>query len=389
MVIVKIPTHLLGELTKAEIEEICSRAVGDKRYEIKEEKRGKKSGQYIVLDVEDERYYICLSRLDPEDGRNVFALQNLSTALATYFNDETSNKRFSYFIRGTDKPHAHSILFAYKCMVTAGIPMLNLEQVIPAERAGVFDYQTPFRDFKQMRKCRLEISRKHSKNNPTIFEQVENKIQVYGKTFGANGRETVLICLALKQLTDQPIILYNTRETTDTHGTGVDESNLIVLEKIGIIIEDEIVDLPASSEEEKVKRDTHRYHANLLRKFHEKKCYLCECDIENLIIGSHIHRVTDIKNDDSISNAEKNRQITDGENGFWLCANHDKLFEFGSIYFEGNMMKIAEKLTDEQKEYIRKITNLKEGEEIKIERAHYTEAMHQYLEKHKKRVHRN
>lgn len=386
MVTVKIPTHLIGELTKAEITDICKRAVRETEYCIEEEKRSAKSGQYIVLKVKEKRYYVCLSRQNPEEGRNVFALQNLSTALAVYFGDTSKQKSFSYYIRGTDKTHAKSILFAYKCMVTAKIPILNLDEVVPAERAGVFDYKTPFRDFKQMRKCRLEISSRHSKNNPTVFEQIEDRIQVYGKTFGANGRETVLICLALKQLTNQPIVLYNTRETTDTHGTDVDESNQIVLEKIGIIIEDEIVDLPAKSEEEKVKRDTHRYHINLLRKFHEKKCYLCECDIENLIIGSHIHRVTDIKKDSTISAAEKNRQIVDGENGFWLCANHDKLLEYGSIYFENNTMKLATTLSEEQKQYVRKITNLKEGEEIRIKEEHYTEVMHDYLEKHKKRV---
>ena len=36
---------------------------------------------------------------------------------------------------------------------------------------------------------------------------------------------------------------------------------------------------------------------NLFEKFGDKKCYLCDCDIDHMIIASHIHRVTDIKND--------------------------------------------------------------------------------------------
>ena len=386
MVTIKIPTHLIGNISKKEIKKIIKYVMGkDEKYNIKKENRGSNSGQYLILETDKIKRYICLSRENPKEGRNVFALQNLSTALANYFNDTEKNKSFCYFIRGTNMPHAHSILFAYKCMVTAKIPILNLDEVIPAERAGIFDYHMPFRDFKQMRKCRLEISRRHSKNNPTVFEQIDNDILVYGKTFGVNGRETVLICLALKELTNQNIILYNTRETTDTHGTDVDKSNLIVLKKIGIKIEDEIINLPEQSEEEKVKRDTRRYHINLLRKFHEKKCYLCECDIENLMVGSHIHRVADIKKE-TISAEEKNKQIIDGENGFWLCANHDKLFEYGSIYFDGQSLRISDSLTPQQKEYIRKITNLQEGEERKIKKEHYTESMHRYLEKHKKRV---
>ena len=386
MLEIKVPIHLIKNISKKEIEEIIKHLFGKvEKYNIKKEERGSNTGQYIIIQGNKTKQYVCLSRENPQEGRNVFALQNLSTSLANYYNDEDCRKAFSYYIRGVNKPHAHSILFAYKCMVTAKIRILNLDNVIPAERAGFFDYKTPFKDFKQMRKYRLEISKKHSRNNPTVFEEIGNNICVYGKTFGVNGRETVLICLALKKLTDKNIILYNTRETTDIHGTDVDKSNLTVLEKIGVKIEDEIMDLPGLPEDEKVKRDVRHYHINLLRKFHEKKCYLCECDIENLIIGSHIHRVTDIKND-TISLEEKNRQIVDGENGFWLCANHDKLFEYGLIYFEENTMKIAEGLTTKQKEFIKKITNLKKDEEFRINEEHYTYTMHEYLEKHKKRV---
>ena len=80
-------------------------------------------------------------------------------------------------------------------------------------------------------------------------------------------------------------------------------------------------------------RDTPKYHYNLLKKYGDKKCLLCGCEMEHLIIGSHIERVTDIKNSVVYSDEEKIRRIVDGENGFWLCANHDKMFEYGIIYF--------------------------------------------------------
>ena len=70
-----------------------------------------------------------------------------------------------------------------------------------------------------------------------------------------------------------------------------------------------------------------------------------------MIIGSHIHRLTDILHSNLPKN-EKQRQIIDGDNGFWLCANHDKLFEWGLIYFDKDKMIIRGSLTEFQKKYI-------------------------------------
>ena len=83
---------------------------------------------------------------------------------------------------------------------------------------------------------------------------------------------------------------------------------------------------------------------------------MCNCEIDSLIIASHIHRVTDIKNDKSLTDEEKKKQIIDGDNGLWLCANHDKLFEYGFIYFDNQKMVISNRLNTEQQEFVKKIT---------------------------------
>ena len=164
------------------------------------------------------------------------------------------------------------------------------------------------------------------------------------------------------------------------------------------------MDFEPSDEVGVAKREQKKYHYNLLQKFKEKKCYLCGCDIEYLIIGSHIHRVTDILHGNLPEN-EKQRQIIDGDNGFWLCANHDKLFEWGLIYFDKDKMIIRDTLSEFQKKYIydstfylekiyKSFNNDKEFNvievddslEFHIQEEHYNDNMKNYLEIHKRRT---
>ena len=103
------------------------------------------------------------------------------------------------------------------------------------------------------------------------------------------------------------------------------------------------------------------------------------------------------------------------EIGFWLCANHDKLFEWGYIYFENDKLIISDKLNLEQKNFVKNITfdiperTMKEKLQIykkekdnymvaekmdayKLESEfyilpeHYNLNMHKYLEIHRNRV---
>ena len=123
--------------------------------------------------------------------------------------------------------------------------------------------------------------------------------------------------------------------------------------------------------------------------------------MEHMIIGSHIERVTDIDHNDHYDNTEKNHRATDGDNGFWLCANHDKMFEYGIVYFNGNMLQIGHltnRATDEPyidhsfgtigniyPENLSSVGQITNGE-FYIKSKHYNKNMQGYLEKHKRRV---
>lgn len=403
MIKVVLPKHLFNDISDEELSEICRLSIGNDNYTKVVEDRGHNSGQYIKLYNNDGVKYVCLSRNDLQ-SRNAFILQNFPSAYQHYLEEKSDNKEFQYYIRYFDKNHPSYVIFAYKVLLTIGIKILNLYNVVPSESVDFLDHRTPFIDFKQMRKARIELQQRNSGNTSTLFEETNNEISVYGKTYGANGRETTAICLALRKLVDLPIKVYNVNETDPQHLADVDPANKYILDYYGIEIDDGRMDFEPSDESGVARRDQKRYHYNLLQKFKEKKCYLCGCDIENLIIGSHIHRVTDIMHS-NLSESDKQSQIIDGDNGFWLCANHDKLFEWGLIYFDGDTMKIRNNVSEYQKKYIYELTfyfekiynsfntdkvfniiEKKDGLEFHIKPEHFTDNMNHYLSIHKKRT---
>jgi hypothetical protein len=340
-----LPTHFIMDsdvkIKSEELKNICQLSFNDSNYDIVEDKRGYNSGQYIKLVKDDIIKYVCLSRIDATESRDSFILQNFPTAYMNYLKDSSKNKSFEYYIRDTINTHAPYEVFAEKILITADIKILNIDKVIPSNRVDYLDPRTSFMDFNQMRKYRIYSQGRNSSNNSTQFEMSdeENEISVYGKTYGANGRETTAICLALQKLENIPIVVYNVNETDRTHLASVDPSNEYILKYYGINIDDKIMDFDTTNKDIIAKRNAKLYHYNLLKKFHEKKCYLCGCNIEQIVQGAHIYSYTDIIHSNE-SDEEKQKKIVDGENGFWLCENHHKLFDSNLIYFKGNKLEI-------------------------------------------------
>ena len=212
------------------------------------------------------------------------------------------------------------------------------------------------------------------------------------------------MAMVVKQLTKKKIVIYQVEDHGQRSLSNPDKEILL---KNGFefgedIISEEFnrVNLDAA---EKDLRDQPAFRLNLFKKFGDKKCYLCDCDIDSLIIASHIHRVTDIKNDKNITDEEKKKQIIDGDNGLWLCANHDKLFECGLIYFNDRKLVISNRLNEEQQEFVKEITTQLATPQIKgfmvaedtvsygtpsfdIKDEDYNDNMKHYLDLHKLRA---
>ena len=397
MVELFVPTHLLGDMTEDEYKDIVNRSVGDVDFIVKEDFRGHNSGQYIKLKMADTIKYICLSRKIASESRNAFILQNFPSAYQHYLEEKNPKKTFEYYIRDFSTSHPPFAIFSYKLLLTGGIKILNLDKVKVSEKAILFDYTTPFNDYKQMRTYRLSLSKRNSSNNSTTFEENDDEISVYGKSYGANGRETTAICLALSRLVPgKNIKLYNVNETDKNHLADIDPANRYILENIGIELNDDRMDFESNDEKVIAKRNTRLFHYNLLQKYKEKKCYLCGCDIEKVIQGAHIYSSTDILHS-SLSEEEKTKQIVDADNGIWLCANHHLLFDYLLIYFKEKYLYASDTLNKNQIEYIKNsITQghflrnekIPKGENFlgfKINDFDFNSNMQQYLLKHTNR----
>ncbi len=394
MVELFVPTHLLGDISKDEYKDIVNRSIGNVDFIVKEDFRGHNSGQYIKLKIADTIKYICLSRKIASESRNAFILQNFPSAYQHYLEEKNPKKTFEYYIRDFSTSHPPFAIFSYKLLLTGGIKILNLDKVKVSEKAILFDYTTPFNDYKQMRTYRLSLSKRNSSNNSTTFEENDDEISVYGKSYGANGRETTAICLALSRLVPaKNIKLYNVNETDKNHLADIDPANRYILENIGVELNDDRMDFESNDERVIAKRNTRLFHYNLLQKYKEKKCYLCGCDIEKVIQGAHIYSSTDILHS-SVSEEEKTNQIVDADNGIWLCANHHLLFDYLLIYFKERYLYASDTLNKNQIEYIKNsITQgyffndekIPKGENFlgfKINDFDFNSNMQQYLLKH-------
>lgn len=447
----------ITKLNKEELEKILKLSLGSQfgKYEVLFENRS--NGQYIVVETDREKKWITLSadytRMPEDSGStNAYFVQFIPMTIADYFLNETDkSKLMELYLKGTDhnraKTRAQQIY--YRLAKTVGIKILNEYEFDNAIRRNI---AFPFASVEEWKKARTEMSTANRGNKSSYIIENDDSYVFYGKTFGANGRESVFILYVLANLIkdeNKKIFLYEVSDngSFSFESSPNEESQKFkkVLKALNVVYYADSIEYVENEEYETLSdynRDA-RYQAefmrNLLYKFNSKKdengniipgpdgkpiivddikrCYLCNCDIQKLIIASHIYRVTDINKLD-LPFSEKRKLAVDGDNGLWLCANHDKLFEYGLIYFEDNVLKISDSLTENQKNYVKYLTfDIKEkieknnsagtfmvaensipygnGEHLLsentfiIDQCDYNEKMHNYLEVHKERTQAN
>lgn len=348
MIKIIIPTFIeeKGVLNEEILKDICNRSFNENEFQIEYEDRP--NGRYIKLEKDNEVHFVCLSASEDEyKGRNSFLSQYLGTAFCRYEADESNNKKMEvYLLMKTEDAFLPYQKFVYRCCKTLQINLLNIDETI-----------FPFSTYKEIKNVRAQTSDRNTGNNSSYFSDTGDFIEFFAKCYGANGKESVFMAMVVKQLTEKKIVIYQVEDHGQRSLSAPDKEILLAngFEFGEDIISEEFnrVNLDAA---EKDLRDQPAFRLNLFKKFGDKKCYLCDCDIDSLIIASHIHRVTDIKNDKTISDDEKKKQIIDGDNGLWLCANHDKLFEYGLIYFDDKKMVISNRLNEEQQQFVKEIT---------------------------------
>lgn len=340
-------------LTDEILKDIALRISGSSDYTItwKEERN---IGRFIIAWFNDKKNYISLSQYGEVGSRNNY-LQSVPTAYEEYYNDSYTNKQFCYYclpFKGNNTtPY---ILFGYKMMKTAKIKFLN-ESLFMGNKII-----EPFKNMQELLKKKQELRISNSSNKSSYITDEGDCYHIYGKTFGANGKETCLMCYAITKIADKPVKLFPIFDNDAT--TLSDKSKNAISDMGKIIVLNETFTMDDSNKETKEDEDIRspKFIYNLLCKFGHKKCCLCGCEIDSIVQAAHIWPVAAIKKA-NLTLDEKKKYALDGENGIWLCENHHKLFDTNLIIFDLNgKAKFSKKLDDNNKTFVKEITKTPE-----------------------------
>lgn len=399
-----VPNRYAKDLSSSDYSKIMELVgIDNSYYELIIEKR---NGRSIIIEHLECRNYIIFSAKTAKDGRNTFLNQYISTVLSIYGSDESTKlKNISVYLMDTSSSaKTPYMLDTYRILKTLDIGIINEHEL---NIKPIKKYQS-VREFKVQREDRQNYN---PANNSSYILENSDSYEIFGKSFGANGKESALIsCLVSKIASaESKKVLYYQVEDNGSHK--LSNTDKVLLENYGVIIDEELI--PSFSARNYIKskpltsRNQAVFHFNLLNKYGKKKCLLCGNQIEATIIASHIHRITDIDKS-NVSWEEKIEMAVDSDNGLWLCSNHDKLFENGLIFFEGNKLEMdlplvmmVDSIKKEIDSKIRKIFDkslriqisdfVSESHELLIlenffiDSLYYSEKMKMYLDIHKNR----
>ncbi len=321
-------------------------------------------GRLITLETDDVIHYINLSQNGPIQSRNNY-FQSVPTALSLYINanaESQKEKQFHfYFLPFSGNNKTDYMLFQYRILKTIGINLLNADYGL---KNLIIQ---PYSSVKTIIKDRDTLRNANSANQSTFITDEYDCYHIYGKTFGANQKETTLLCFAIATISKKPIKLF---QILDNGSTGLSQTDCVAILnfcKLQKLHKFEILEDTYTFEEKEEAKHTEKedlrsptFIYNLLSKFNgEKKCVLCGCKIASIIQGAHIYPVAAIRKRNDLSSEKKLALANDRDNGIWLCENHHKLFDRNLITFiEGNL-NISDTLNTDNTEFIKKITTYK------------------------------
>lgn len=385
MIKIILPTNqnLLNDLTDVILQNVCNYIFNTTEYETESENR--RTGRYIKIknDETNEVHYVCFSNPN-NNSRNAHLMQFVSPTYVEFYNDNSENKHLDIFlINPSGNDRTDYIKMFYRCFITIGINILNLNDL------GITGI-VAFNSYEDLKSYRNQTSGRNTHNRSTYFTDDDEQISIYGKTFGANAMESFIFGLTIKKIVEKLVVFYPVLDN-ESDSLSVEQRNILTSE--GLTYGDSIELSPTGFA--KATRDTSRntsvFRYNLLQKFGDKQCYLCGCDLEHLVIGAHIERITDIDHNTSYTPDQKSERATDGDNGLWLCANHDKMFEYGIIYFEQYIMRVGAFISEQlQQNFIEKSVfdmrqvyfNDIKGTIFEVKQEHRNEKMLDYINKH-------
>ncbi|MCQ2578253.1 MAG: HNH endonuclease [Treponema sp.] len=331
-------------------------------------------GRTIICSYNSKIAFVTLSPFGKIQGRNYF-FQSIPTSFGRYVSYIRDNKVseasfYFYFLPLEGNIKTDYYKFMFKLMQTASIKLLNADVAL-----GNYIPQQFF-SVKEIIKARNVARLQNSANNSTYVTDEGDEYHIYGKTFGANSKETVLLCIAMSFVSEKPIKLFQILDNDSETLTSNDISTIKTVNSNLIeIIDDSYTfdnDVPGAENQDKLRSP--RFIYNLFVKYGNKKCVLCDCSVECIIQGAHIYSISSIRKNTKLNLEEKQKMAIDGDNGLWLCENHHKLFDTDTIWFDESNLSISTRLNQAEIDFINQITPYK-----KLKSEIFTEKTQEYI----------
>ncbi len=286
-------------------------------------------GRMAIMQYKDTVSYISFSEKNI-GGRNS-SVQSVPTAFNMFYMNPYPRKRiYYYFLDVQGNAGTPYQMFMYRLMKTIGFNFLNDNIALGQNIVG-------FSSIEDVINARRANAGRNRANNPTyITKSSINQFDIYGKTYGANKYDTSMMCYALSFLAQprQNITLYEMEEGNLKNLPAPSLEVIRRMNNVQVVTTNRQIERVAFERNNSLRSP--RYIFNLLERFGQKRCALCDCEIPELIQGAHVWPVSAIKNAPMLSIEEKITHATNGENGLWLCENHHKMFDEELLYINTN-----------------------------------------------------
>jgi hypothetical protein len=339
-------------LTPEILEDLCLRTTNRPDFTCDFDNEGYNKGKMAILEYRGKRIYISFLE-GPIRSRNA-SFQSLPSALSRYLLDPSPRKAMYFYVHPdtTGNFETDYFLFMYRLMKTAGVSFLNLSDHI-SQQISAFATPDDIIIYKE------RLRRKGKGNNSTyITRGPTGAVEIYGKTYGANKYETTLLSVAAARVADSAVSLYEVEEGGLSALPAMSRAALAALGNVTIIPYSDAIEVAEFEADDSLR--SVRFIYNLLERLGRKKCAFCDCEIPQIIQGAHIWPVASIKQDTSLSLDEKLAHALDGNNGLWLCENHHKLLDSGTLFLSADgLVKCRRLLGSNDRTFVDRITTSK------------------------------
>lgn len=353
---------------------------------------------------------------------NTYFVQGSNKIFEYYLNEKENNpdvKLYFYMLDlNQSHPHDKFNLMIYRKLATIGFDVLNIGQIKFDEYLEMGFSKDEFKDgikyisFNKFSNDLSFISSKNTGNVPSYikcidysydisnekdddteenFVDLTNQEYIYTfKTLSAEGYDSFLTMWTLNVLAKKEnkrlkfLFVperYNFRlgQEVSKITDGFTGPLVELMEKLGIAQEYETTEEVRQQIDREKKqyeiskangtiRNQELFKNNMRKKGIQTKCYLCGCEIENILEAAHLYGVAQIKNSNAQEindllnkdcmqdlidqeNEHKSEQFykkyvlaNSGDNGIWLCSNHHGLFDSNFYCFDSDTGKVLVKL---------------------------------------------